>query len=43
MGGAGAPLTTYLSVKGMIENVLNKISIHDAGKFLQYDGSEIPW
>jgi len=43
MGGAGAPLSASQSVKGMIENVLNKISIHDAGKFFQYDGSEIPW
>jgi NAD(P)-dependent dehydrogenase (short-subunit alcohol dehydrogenase family) len=43
MGGAGAPLSTTRSVKGMIENVLNKITLHDAGKFYQYDGAEIPW
>ncbi len=43
MGGAGAPLSTAQSVKGMIENVLNKINLHDAGKFFQYDGTEIPW
>jgi len=43
MGGAGAPLSTTQSVKGMIENVLNKITLHDAGKFYQYDGAEIPW
>jgi len=43
MGGAGAPLSTAQSVKGMIENVLKKITLHDAGKFFQYDGAEIPW
>jgi NAD(P)-dependent dehydrogenase (short-subunit alcohol dehydrogenase family) len=43
MGGAGAPLSTAQSVKGMIENVLDKITLHDAGKFYQYDGTEIPW
>jgi NAD(P)-dependent dehydrogenase (short-subunit alcohol dehydrogenase family) len=43
MGGAGAPLSTTQSVKGMIENLLNKMTLHDAGKFYQYDGSEIPW
>jgi len=43
MGGSGAPLSTSQSVKGMIENVLNKITLHDAGRFFQYDGAEIPW
>lgn len=43
MGGAGAPLSTTQSVRGMIDNVVKKISLHDAGKFFQYDGAEIPW
>jgi NAD(P)-dependent dehydrogenase (short-subunit alcohol dehydrogenase family) len=43
MGGTGAPLSTSQSVKGMLENILNKITLHDAGRFFQYDGAEIPW
>jgi len=43
MGGKNAQLTTEQSVKGLIENVVNKISINDSGKFYQWDGSEHPW
>ena len=43
MGGAKAPITPEESVKAMIRNVLQRISIRDAGKFYNADGSEHPW
>ncbi len=43
MGGGKAALTTEQSVKGLIENVLNKVTLQDAGKFLQWDGTEHVW
>jgi NAD(P)-dependent dehydrogenase (short-subunit alcohol dehydrogenase family) len=42
MGGDQAPLTAETSVKGMLE-VLNRVTLEDAGHFYQYDGREIPW
>ncbi|MBA2612813.1 MAG: SDR family oxidoreductase [Bacteroidetes bacterium] len=43
MGGGKAALTTEQSVKGLLENVLHKITLQDNGKFLQWDGSEHTW
>lgn len=43
MGGAKANLTTEESINSMIQNVLQKVSIEDSGKFFHYDGSIHPW
>lgn len=43
MGGANAGLTPQASVRGVIDNVLNRISLEDSGKFFQWDGSVHPW
>jgi len=42
MGGAGAPLAPETSVAGM-RKVIAGLSRQDSGRFLSYDGSEIPW
>ncbi len=42
MGGPGAPLTPEESVSGML-SVIDKLSAKDAGKFLDYQGNELPW
>jgi NAD(P)-dependent dehydrogenase (short-subunit alcohol dehydrogenase family)/mannose-6-phosphate isomerase-like protein (cupin superfamily) len=45
MGSAGgriAPLTVEQSIDGML-NVLSHSTSDDNGKFLQYDGAELPW
>jgi NAD(P)-dependent dehydrogenase (short-subunit alcohol dehydrogenase family) len=42
MGGAGAPLSPQASVQGL-RSVISSLSAADSGKFLSYDGSEIPW
>jgi NAD(P)-dependent dehydrogenase (short-subunit alcohol dehydrogenase family) len=42
MGGAGAPLAPEESVRG-IRRVLDGLRQEDSGKFLSYDGTEIPW
>jgi NAD(P)-dependent dehydrogenase (short-subunit alcohol dehydrogenase family) len=42
MGGASAPLTPEASVRG-IRRVLDGLRQDDSGKFLSYDGTEIPW
>lgn len=42
MGGKNAPLDIETSVEGMI-NTIYKLGEGDTGKFLQYDGSELPW
>jgi len=42
MGGRKPPLTVEQSVGGMLK-VLSHISLEDNGKFLQYDGVELPW
>ncbi|MEM7183883.1 MAG: SDR family oxidoreductase [Spirochaetota bacterium] len=43
MGGQKASLTPEQSVRGMIENVINKVTITDTGKFFQWDGTIHPW
>ena len=42
MGGSSAPLTMKESVQGMIQ-VIDGLSSQDAGRFLQWDGAELPW
>lgn len=42
MGGPAAALDTQTSVASMM-NVFNRLSVADTGRFLNYDGSEIPW
>lgn len=41
-GGRKAPLTVEESVGGILK-VLSHVSPEDNGKFLQYDGVELPW
>lgn len=42
MGGAGADLDIQTSVNGM-KAVIDRLTIADSGKFISYDGSEMPW
>jgi NAD(P)-dependent dehydrogenase (short-subunit alcohol dehydrogenase family) len=42
MGGKGAPLTPEASVSGL-RAVIARLKTGDSGRFLNYDGSEIPW
>jgi NAD(P)-dependent dehydrogenase (short-subunit alcohol dehydrogenase family) len=42
MGGAQAPLRPEESVRGMI-NVIDGLKAEDGGRFLSYEGQEIPW
>ena len=42
MGGANARLSPEESVSGMIDVVAN-LSLDDTGRFLTYDGRELPW
>ncbi|XP_068629417.1 C-signal [Battus philenor] len=42
MGGKNAPLDVDTSISGIF-NTIYKLGEDDSGKFLQYDGSELPW
>ncbi len=42
MGGAQAPLSPETSVRGL-RKVITDLKREDSGRFLSYDGSEIPW
>lgn len=42
MGGKGAPLDVETSIAGIFETV-EKLGEADSGKFLQFDGTELPW
>jgi NAD(P)-dependent dehydrogenase (short-subunit alcohol dehydrogenase family) len=42
MGGPNADLTPAESIAGM-RQVLGRLRLADSGKFLSYDGSEVPW
>ena len=42
MGGAEAPMKAPDSIRGM-RGVFDRLRLEDSGKFLSYDGSEIPW
>ncbi len=43
MGGQTADLKPEQSVGGLIENVLEKITIEDTGNFFQWNGTKHPW
>lgn len=42
MGGPSAPLDAATAVAGM-KRVLDGLAPRDSGRFLHYDGSEVPW
>ena len=42
MGGPNAPISVDKSIDGMIR-VIETTGIRDTGKFLNYDGRELPW
>lgn len=42
MGGSGAPLTIGQSVPAMVK-VIEGLKPSDNGRYLQYDGAELPW
>ncbi len=42
MGGAGAPLSVEEAVGGMLQ-VIEGLTLADSGRFLQWDGQELPW
>lgn len=42
MGGPNAILSTPESAKGLV-TVIENTSLNDSGRFLNYDGTEIPW
>ena len=42
MGGPGALITTAQSVTGM-RAIVERFSLADSGRFLRYNGTEIPW
>lgn len=42
MGGSAAPVTVPESIQGL-KAVLDKASIQDSGKFINYDGTQIEW
>jgi len=42
MGGPGATITTTQSVHGM-RSIVERFKLRDSGRFLRYNGTEIPW
>ena len=42
MGGSGADIDIQTSVNGM-KAVIDRLTPSDSGKFISYDGSEMPW
>ncbi|KAI5646133.1 short chain dehydrogenase domain-containing protein [Phthorimaea operculella] len=42
MGGKNAPLDVDTSISAIFDTI-TKLGEQDSGKFLQYDGSELPW
>jgi NAD(P)-dependent dehydrogenase (short-subunit alcohol dehydrogenase family) len=42
MGGSGAPLSVKESAQGILQ-VTENLTKDDAGRFLQWDGDELPW
>ena len=41
-GGRRPPLTPERSVKSMLA-VIDGLRLQDSGKFLEYDGTQLPW
>ena len=42
MGGPDAELAPAESIRGMI-HVLDRLGTWDSGKYLSYNGAELPW
>jgi hypothetical protein len=42
MGGPHALISSMQSVSGMRE-VISRLTMNDSGKFIAYDGKEVPW
>jgi NAD(P)-dependent dehydrogenase (short-subunit alcohol dehydrogenase family) len=42
MGGSSAPMQPPESIRGL-RKVIDGLRLEDSGKFLRYDGSEVPW
>ena len=42
MGGPNAPVSIDKSIEGMTK-VIDRTDIKDTGRFLNYDGKELPW
>ena len=42
MGGPNAMISVGESVTGM-RNVIGRLTMTDTGKFINYDGQDIPW
>ncbi len=42
MGGPNAPVSIDKSIEGMTK-VIDRTDINDTGRFLNYDGTELPW
>ena len=42
MGGPNAEISTETSVRGM-RAVMDKFKLKDSGRFIAYDGEELPW
>lgn len=42
MGGKNAPLDVDTSISGIFDTI-TRLGESDTGKFLQYDGTELPW
>ena len=42
MGGPNAPVSIDESIEGMM-NVIETTNINDSGRFLNFDGKELPW
>lgn len=43
MGGGHADLSAEQSIRGLIDKVINEVSLNDSGEFFQWDGSRHPW
>lgn len=42
MGGSQAPLKPEESISGILD-VIDNLSLDDAGRYMRYDGAELPW
>jgi NAD(P)-dependent dehydrogenase (short-subunit alcohol dehydrogenase family) len=43
MGGPQAPLRPEESVRGMLHNVIDRLTAEHGGRFFGHDGAELPW
>ena len=42
MGGSGASLSPKQSIAAMLK-LIDEIGLSDSGRYLQWDGEELPW